>query len=413
MPSAPSPKTVEVVGRYTLHMPNVTPFTITRLRLRNYRSVKSCDLQLGNLSFLVGPNGSGKSNVVDSLRLISQALNENLDNALRQRGGNAEVRRRSNGHPAHFTIGIDAESRGAGMRYEFSIGSAKDKGYRVTREACRVRTSGFGSEDAFFVVQDGKIVDSSIASVIPKVQDDRLALVAFSGVEQFRPLFDGLTGVEVFSPSPDAMRLPQTPDPGDTLHRDASNIASVIGRIGSESPGTKARIEEYLRAIVPGIHSVKREAAGAWETLTFQQEVKGAVHAWQFPATSVSDGTLRALAVLTAMLDTSGASPSPIAVEEPETALHPAAAGVLLETIRDASESRQILVTSHSPDLLDSESIRPYEILAVRSTQGTTHVGRPDAAAQTALKENLFSAGDLLRTDQLQPGDSDSQQVLI
>lgn len=203
----------------------------------------------------------------------------------------------------------------------------KTKGIALRARHAELEPPGLATEDAFFVVQDGKIVDSSIASVIPKVQDDRLALVAFSGVEQFRPLFDGLTGVEVFSPSPDAMRLPQTPDPGDTLHRDASNIASVIGRIGSESPGTKARIEEYLRAIVPGIHSVKREAAGAWETLTFQQEVKGAVHAWQFPATSVSDGTLRALAVLTAMLDTSGASPSPIAVEEPETALHPAAAG--------------------------------------------------------------------------------------
>lgn len=390
----------------------LTPFTIRRLRLKNYRSVATCDLELGNLTFLVGPNGSGKSNVVDSLRLTSQALNENLDNALRQRGGNAEVRRRSNGHPTHFSVGIEAESGTLGMKYEFAIGATKDKGYRVIRESCRVRSSEFGSEDAHFSVQDGQIMDTSL-SAFPKVNDDRLALVAFSGIEGFGPLYDGLTGIEVFSPSPEAMRAPQTPDPGDTLDRDASNIASVVGRLASESPHTKDRIEEYLRAIVPGIHSVRREAAGAWETLSFQQDVRGARHAWQFPATSVSDGTLRALAILTAMLDIADGKPIPIGIEEPETALHPAAAGVLLDAVRDAAESRQIIVTSHSPDLLDSDSIKPSELLAVRSVQGNTVVGRPDAAAQIALKENLFTAGDLLRTDQLQPSSPDVQQVLL
>ncbi|WP_373370701.1 AAA family ATPase [Brachybacterium paraconglomeratum] len=53
-------------------MESETPFTIRRLRLKNYRSVAACDLALGNLTFLVGPNGSGKSNVVDSLRFTSR-----------------------------------------------------------------------------------------------------------------------------------------------------------------------------------------------------------------------------------------------------------------------------------------------------------------------------------------------------
>lgn len=389
-----------------------TPFTIRRLKLKNYRSIANCDLKLGDVTFLVGPNGAGKSNVVDSLRLTSQALNENLDNALRQRGGNAEVRRRSNGHPNHFSIELEATVGNAEMIYNFSIASAKDKGYRVRREECRVRTAEFATNDAYFLIEDGSLKATSLEAH-PKVHNDRLALVAFSGIEGFEKLYDGLRGIEVFSPSPEAMRAPQTPDPGDTLHRDASNIASVIGRLESEDPETKMRIEEYLRAIVPGIHSVRRDAAGAWETLAFQQTVQGARHAWQFPATSVSDGTLRALAILTAMLDTAGPPPSPIGIEEPETALHPAAAGVLLDSIRDAAESRQIIVTSHSPDLLDSESIVASELFAVRSVQGTTIVNRPDAAAQMALKENLFTAGDLLRTDQLQPEKPSTQGALL
>lgn len=88
--------------------------------------------------------------------------------------------------------------------------------------------------------------------------------------------------------------------------------------------------------------------------------------------------------------------------------LHPAASGLLLDAIRDASERRQILVTSHSPDLLDSSSITIDELFAVRSDSGTTVVARPDAAAQTALLESLFTAGELIRTDQLQPELGDS-----
>ena len=63
-----------------------TMFRLHRLRLKNYRSIKICNLSLGPLTLLVGPNGSGKSNVLDALRFTSQALGENLDNALRERG---------------------------------------------------------------------------------------------------------------------------------------------------------------------------------------------------------------------------------------------------------------------------------------------------------------------------------------
>lgn len=56
-------------------------------RLRQYRSIKGCDVRLGSLTVLIGPNGSGKSNFVDSLRFVAQALDESLDHALRERGG--------------------------------------------------------------------------------------------------------------------------------------------------------------------------------------------------------------------------------------------------------------------------------------------------------------------------------------
>ena len=80
---------------------------ITRVVLKNYKSIAACDVQLQPLTFLVGRNGSGKSNFLDALRFVADALNFSLDHALRDRGGINDVRRRSRGHPNHFSIGFE------------------------------------------------------------------------------------------------------------------------------------------------------------------------------------------------------------------------------------------------------------------------------------------------------------------
>ncbi|HEY9593177.1 MAG TPA: AAA family ATPase, partial [Spirochaetia bacterium] len=77
---------------------------LTNVVLRNYKSIARCDVGLGPLTFLVGPNGAGKSNFLDALRLVAESLNQSLEIALRERGGIAEVRRRSAGHPTHFSV---------------------------------------------------------------------------------------------------------------------------------------------------------------------------------------------------------------------------------------------------------------------------------------------------------------------
>ena len=117
----------------------------------------------------------------------------------------------------------------------------------------------------------------------------------------------------------------------------------------------------------------------------------------------MSDGTLRALGILVALFAPGSSGFSPIAVEEPETALHPAAAGLLLEALQSASRDRQILATSHSPELLDSNGLGPENILAVRAVDGVTTISPVDDVTANALRDNTFTAGELLRVDQLQP----------
>ena len=147
----------------------------------------------------------------------------------------------------------------------------------------------------------------------------------------------------------------------------------------------------------------------------FRQEVAGSKQPWHFFAANMSDGTLRALGILVALLQPSDGQAHRVplvGVEEPEIALHPAAARVLRDSIRDACRRTQVLVTSHSPDLLDDKDISDTEILPVVAEQGETRIAPLDEAGRSAIKDRLYTPGELLRLDQLRPEPPPLQSVL-
>lgn len=381
---------------------------LTRVALRNYKSIAACDVRPAQLSFLVGPNGSGKSNFLDALRFIADSIRFSLDHALRDRGGINEVRRRSSGHPTHFGIRLEftlAESSG---HYAFIVGAMPRGAYEIQREECLVVRRGADPGSDYYSVQGGSVIKSSL-SPAPAAASDRLYLVNVSGAAAFRPLYDALASMGFYNLNPEEIRDLQPPDPGNLLKRDGSNIASVLSNLAGRSPELKERIEEYIAKVVPGIAGVESHPVGHKETLEFLQVVRGAKHPWRFPASSMSDGTLRAFGVLVALFQGAGNGESMrrlIGIEEPEIALHPAAAGILTDSLQDASERAQILVTSHSPDLLDNEAIPDESILAVVAEDGETRIGPLDEAGRSALKDHLYTAGELLRMDQLRPDPS-------
>ena len=113
---------------------------ITRVILKNYKSIAACDVQLGPLTFLVGRNGAGKSNFLDALRFVSDALNTSLDHAIRDRGSIKDVCRRSCGHPNYFSIRLEfALPEGFTGHYAFQIGKRSPGGYEVRTEECRIQ----------------------------------------------------------------------------------------------------------------------------------------------------------------------------------------------------------------------------------------------------------------------------------
>lgn len=379
---------------------------ITRVGIKNYKSIAACDVALHPLTFLVGPNGAGKSNFLDALRFVTDALRTSLDHALRDRGGIKEVRRRSGGHPTHFSIRLDFRlSSGTSGYYAFRIGARPQGGYEVQTEECVLRSPELLAPEASFTVRAGEVIKTS-AQVAPAAASDRLYLVNASGLAEFRPLYDALSHMGFYNLNPDRIRDLQAPDAGELLMRDGGNIASVLAQLSAPPHAAKQRIEEYLSKVVPGVYGVDVKTVGPKETLEFRQQVAGAKDPWRFLAANMSDGTLRVLGILVALFQSgngAGQRVPLVGIEEPEIALHPAAANILLDSLRDASRKVQVVLTSHSPDLLDDEKLDTDSILSVINHEGVTLIGPVDEAGRSALRDHLYTAGELLRLNQLRP----------
>lgn len=375
---------------------------LRRVMLRNYKSIGACDITLGPLTYLVGANGSGKSNFLDALHLVRDALSGSLDGALNERGGLAEVRRRSGGHPTHFGIRLDfVLPEGQPGTYAFNVGAVAGRGYEVQMEMCTLG-NGVGA-GPHFKIERGDLRACS-EPTFPAVTGDRLALVSASGMAAFRPVYDAFTAMGFYNLNPKLMRDLQKPQDGRMLKPVGENLVSVIGHLERVAPEQVNRIVQYLQHVVPSMHGLTRKQIGPLETLEFRQDVAGAPAPWRFMAQNMSDGTLRALGVLVTLFQGNpDKRPSLVGIEEPETALHPAASSALREALAQASQSTQVLVTSHSPDLLDDLQVPAEQIRAVVSRAGDTRIGPLDAASVAAMRENLFSAGELLRLNQLQP----------
>lgn len=371
---------------------------------------------------LVGRNGSGKSNFLDALRFVSDGLNLSLDHAIKSRGGIDAVRRRSTGHPHNFGIDLELQlSQNEFANYGFEIAAQPQGGLRVKYERLAIHRGG-GQIVAGFNVLEGELQRDSPQLLLqtgnghtvsydgmPPVLPDRLYLVYAAGLPQYRKVYDGLLGMGFYNLNPEAMKELQAPDAGELLRRDGSNIASVVARLEKDKPEIVERIRGYLSTIVPNITNFDRVQLGPRETLEFRQLVEGSKYPWKFFAASMSDGTLRALGALVAVQQLTDKSrpASLIGIEEPEAALHPAATGALMGALREAATQTQVIVTTHSPDLLDKLDPESEQLLVLQAAQGKTSVAPVDEASRETIRSHLYSAGELLRMDQLQPDRDD------
>ena len=384
---------------------------LRRVKIRNYKSIKNCDVELGPFTILVGRNGAGKSNFVGALRLVADGLRDSLGHVAKMGwpwGGRGEG---SVLYDVEIELTMSLPT-GEEAVYGVTLAAGQYQPIEVRSEALAIREAGrlkvaYRREDDR--ISGDRVVAPSIA-IPPSPSRDRLYLARISDLPEFRPLYDALTAMAFYNLNPGAMRSPQLDLPSTLLEADGSNLTAAFDALRRRDRWeVKDRIVSYLKLVVPEFRDVAVEKFGSYSTLAFHQRwpdtpATMAHKVRSFTAAGVSDGTLRALGILVAInqLASDGRPIRLVGIEEPETALHPAAAGVLMDALREASTHTQVLVTTHSADLLDRYDPDEDHLLAVESRDGRTEIGPVDRASREVIRKHLYSAGELLRMDQIE-----------
>lgn len=370
------------------------------LLLKRFRSVPSDQVTFSNPTFLVGQNGSGKSNFVDAFAFLAEAMASPLQAVFDRRGGISVVRNRSSGksYPPNLGLGVlmaNLNGTTQTARYAFEIRALKNHGFEVHREQCVIRQTN--GETVWFN-REPREFKSNAHGLEPALEPNALVLPLVGGDARFSTVFRFLSGMRVYSIEPTKLREMQDPDSGTSLRRDGSNAASVLQEIERQSADDWSRICELLESIVPQTKRVAAKKHGNKLSLEFTQQWEG-VKKIKFEAFSMSDGTLRALGLLTAVYQRP--QPTVIVIEEPEATIHPGALGAMLDLLRHASRQTQVIVTTHSPELLDAEWIEDRNLRVVLWNQGATRISELSESSRTALRQHLMGAGELLRSNAL------------
>ncbi|MCY4475667.1 MAG: AAA family ATPase [Chloroflexi bacterium] len=391
---------------------NKSDFRLTRIWARNFKSIRSLDLELGPLTVLVGPNASGKSNVLDVLRFIKDAFDRDLESAVTSRHGIDAVRMTNpqRGH-RNVEVGFEVTKDEFEMRYGFEI-SSQEGVYRVEREHGTLVTAADNSKPVKFEIKDG-------IPVTPKgFHDDLFNDVKFSTSELsiafwtlflFRPAERNHSSDEAtkfvksmrfYRLFPDAIREPRRLMNPHLLAEDGQNLASVLREMVKLDSPYLDEIKTSMAQVVPGLNDLRVDQSGGYLVVKLLRgsSDNGGPGSW-FDLSQESDGTVRLLGLLTAFYQ--DVPNSLIGVEEPELTIHPGALAVLADVMVEASSRTQVVATTHSPDLIDRLPIESLRVVEMRD--GCTEVGPVSQAQSKAVVNGLFTSGELHSMEGLVP----------
>lgn len=345
-------------------------------------------VELGPLNVLIGPNGSGKSNFLEALSLLQAAPGE-ITRPIRDGGGVLDwLHKSSKGANSASAARLAAVLRypdgKQNLRYVMEFES------EVSRFTIRDEVVENEKPDApnnitpyfYYRWQDGhpvlnvkefdkprKLARESIRpdqSILKQKRDADLHPEITYVAEQFEQmaLYREWTFGRYATP-----RLPQKADNQNrTLEPDSSNLGMLFNRLRRD-PVTRRVIADALPVIFDGIEDVDVIIEGGYVQVLVMEQ-----HVGSIPATRLSDGTLRYLALLAVLCDPS--PPPLICIEEPELGLHPDALNNVARLLKVASERTQLIVTTHSPILLDAFTDTPEVVLVCERDESGSRLTR-------------------------------------
>ena len=330
---------------------------VTRLILKNWRNFQVADVSLQERVFLVGPNASGKSNLLDVFRFLRDIAKDGggLQKAVADRGRLPKIRCLSARRSSNVEIEIElAESSDETVKWKYAIGITQEKGGK--RRPILVYETVWSGETQILKRPDDN--DKEDAQRLTQTHLEQI-----NSNMRFREIASFLNSIQYMHLVPQLLRYPDA-FPGQDLPGDpfGKRFLENIAKTNDKTRSFRlSKIEEALHDVVPQL-----------KELSFIKDEMGTPHLeavyehWRPKAgkqreDQFSDGTLRLIALLWSLQD----GKSPLLLEEPELSLNASIVSKLAPMISrlQRQTKRQVVLSTHSPDLLSDKGIGGEEVL--------------------------------------------------
>ena len=390
---------------------------LTQIEIEGFKSFGSpaATVDVTPLTFFVGPNASGKSNFLSALEFLQMAVRHDVETAIAAFGGVSEVwnkRLREQDSSAPLRIRVrDEVSEDLGSyafenhrldAYDYQLALAaqpNDGQFKVESERLTAEISN----------SEGEQISHEISRRTNTVEvTSNLANPSFKGTDTIRipqpasgrliPNFSfdivpvilrgRMLNWRFYHINAATARQAYREFPWTGLGRSGENLSVALNQWKRQDGKALAAAEAALRGMVPGFARLHPVSTG--EKLSFQVEEHNVTD--RFDPDSVSDGTVRLLALLTISLNV--APGDLIAIEEPENGLHPHLIPEIMALFRYCTdEGAQVFSTTHNPDFLDEAA--PNEVFLCNKVKGFTRLVRVATLPEIEAFRRSFSLGEL------------------
>lgn len=299
--------------------------------VEGFRSLKSVELnELGQVTVLIGPNGAGKSNLLSAMRLVAMISSGSLGLYIGRKGGASSNLHYGPKISKEINLRVELDDV-APMTYQARLGHAALDRLLFLEESCWHGDQHFGSEPGQFESSLGTSTNALARAMKQRLQ--RWSYFHFHDTSDSSPLRNSSNLADA-----------------SYLKSDGKNLASYLWALrngGDETAPAWNRILGWVQIVAPFIKDLVPEAPlpGATSMLLTWRDERDEI----FGPEHLSDGTLRAIALFTALGQPSSRLPDFITIDEPELGLHPAALSLFAQIVQSVAGSCQIVLGTQSP----------------------------------------------------------------
>ena len=352
-------------------MPDVKP-ELESITIKGFKSIASIEnFELRPINLIIGANGSGKSNFIEVFSLVRAIHGRRLDEYVKKARGAERL--------LHFGSKVTDQIQ---LALKYCFGSYSAELLFVPVDELWMKHEGFK------VATDPRVGQESSSAA------DLHQLVRSKERDRFSRFVD-----YHFHDTGPTSPLKRTAEINDNraLRQDGSNLAAYLYFLRLKHPDAYSLIRRTVQRVAPFFDDFQLEPLRLNDQ-TIQLEWRHVGSDAYFNASSLSDGTLRFMALATLFLQPDELRPSVILVDEPELGLHPYAITLLASLVKQASVTSQVILSTQSPSLLDH--FEPEDVLVADRVNGSTQLRRLESEPLAKWLED-YSLGQLWEKNEL------------